>query len=113
MKELKSKYAVIRSNSITLISEEPKIKPAFDKLIKNATIIVDNNKIEVKGDLINYNICWNGMFVDNPKDYQEEDLVEKFNLFKFKKMPYLKRGWYIEKETTPFYLITNKYEISL
>lgn len=112
MKTIKSKYAVINRDTIKLLDKRISIRPISQELFKNVTInFIDNNCIEIIGDLIIFNFSLDGFFVDKNTKVAEKEIIQKFNLFKFKKMPYVKYGWHELKETKRVSIIKNIFEI--
>lgn len=112
MKTIKSKYAIIHSDVITLLDERKSIRPLNQELLKDVTInFIENGCIEIIGDIILFKFIFDGFFVNGNTKFSEEEITQRFNLFKFKKMPYIKYGWREIKETKRISIIKNKYEI--
>lgn len=112
MKTIKSEYAIINGDSIKLLDKRESIRPINQDILKNVNInFLDNNCIEITGDLILFSFSFDGFFIDDNTNVADKEIIQKFNLFKFKKMPYVKYGWHELKETKRVSIIKNIFEI--
>ena len=102
MKTIKSNYAVIDDNTIYLHDIKPNIFPAFQTLLQDAEIIFNEfGYIEISGKEIVYDLSFDGFYYTN-QDVHEDYIKMKFDLFSFKKKPYVKSGWFRTKKLSDF-----------
>lgn len=113
MKTIKSNYAVIDDNTIYLHDVKPKIYPAFQTLLQDIEIVFNEHGfIDISGKEIVYDLSFDGFFYTN-QDVHKDCIKMKFDLFSFKKRPYIKSGWYRTNKLSDFKQISRNFKIKL
>lgn len=113
MEQIFSNYAVLIYDDVILSDNEMSIMPIDSELIKDVVITFINDKtICIEGNKVCFEFSFDGGFIDNPEIIEDKNLLIKFNIFKWKKQPYLKSGWYRLKETSKFKRIKSNFEIT-
>lgn len=113
MKTINSKYAYIENDIITLSDREHSISPIREDCLKDVEItFLENGIIKIKGKVLIYKFAFDGFFVeDNQTEICDNYISQRFDLFRLKKRPYVKTGWYKLNKTKSIEIIKNKYEI--
>ena len=111
MKTIKSNYAVISEDVVYIHESKPQIYPAFQTLLQDVEVIFnDNGFIEISGKEIVYDLSFDGFYYKN-QDVHEDYIKMKFDLFSFKKKPYVKSGWFRKNKTVLYKEIRNNFKI--
>lgn len=111
-KHYKYCYLDIRDSTVLLTNKEENYLSIHERLIEDVSVhIYGSDNLKIVGNEVCYSFTINGFYLGNRLDVDDKSVTNRFDLLRFKKIPYVKSGWYRLKERKPFKCQMNKFYI--
>ena len=126
MEKIESNYCIYHTDkdilSITLFTKRPRVTPATEILVKDVTITVNNNLINIKGEMFVYDFIDDFISTEvelTPRLEEVYDIPFRYRreiknwLWFGKEKTKIRGGWYHKKKTKKFYKTATNWMISI